>query len=109
MQSFRQMPICKKAYLVNEATKVASSILGELRATLDVDMVADLQLSQVQLLVTIMTRFYIDEVMVKEEIENKSFFNVIHLESMQKNHIFVLFDRPLAQVEMQRRQELLIT
>lgn len=185
MQSFRRMPICKKAYLVNEATKgiwqcsligirnqypnitteqvqfqlairwlgkevaekilihnrgqlveantiklalkmvdifdslkipyliggsVASSILGEPRATLDVDMVADLQLSQVQPLVTIMTgEFYIDEVMVKEAIENKSSFNVIHLESMQKIDIFVLSDRPLAQLEMQRRQQLLIT
>ncbi len=53
--------------------------------------------------------FYIDEVMIKEAIENKSSFNVIYLESMQKVDIFVLSDRPLAQVEMQRRQQLLIT
>lgn len=53
--------------------------------------------------------FYIDEVMIKEAIANKSSFNVIHLESMQKIDIFVLSDRPLAQVEMQRRQQLLVT
>lgn len=98
----------KIPYLIGGS--VASSILGELRATLDVDMVADLQLSQVQPLVTIMTGdFYIDEIMIREAIANKSSFNVIHIESMQKVDVFVLSDRPLAQVEMQRRQQLLIT
>lgn len=98
----------KIPYLIGGS--VASSILGEPSATLDVDMVADLQLSQVQTLFTIMTGdFYIDEVMIREAIANKSSFNVIHLESMQKVDIFVLSNRPLAQVEMQRRQQLLIT
>lgn len=89
---------------------VASSILGEPRATLDVDMVADLQLFYVAPLLEIMTgEFYIDEVMVKDAIEYKSSFNVIHLDSMHKVDIFVLSNQPLAQVKMQRRQQLLIT
>lgn len=54
---------------------VASSILGEPRATLDVDIVADLQLSHVQPLVEVMTgEFYIDEMMVTEAINRKSSF-----------------------------------
>lgn len=89
---------------------VASSILGEPRATLDVDMVADLQLSHVPSLVEVMTgEFYIDEIIVREAIERKSSFNVIHLDTMQKVDIFVLSEQPLAQAEMQRRQQLVIT
>jgi hypothetical protein len=89
---------------------VASSILGEPRATLDVDIVADLQLSQVQPLIQVMTgEFFIDEMMVTEAIERKSSFNVIHLDTMQKVDIFLLSDQPLVQSEMQRRQQLIIT
>ncbi len=89
---------------------VASSILGEPRATLDVDIVADLQLSHVPPLLEVMMReFYIDEMMVREAIERKSSFNVIHLDTMQKVDIFVLSEQPLAEAEMQRRQQLVIT
>jgi len=185
MQAFRQMPLWKKAHLINEATKgiqqynligirnqypnatpieiqlhlavrwlgkekanllykhnqrqimdaesiqlalniaeifeglaikyliggsVASSILGEPRATLDIDVVADLQLSQVQPLVEVMTgEFYIDEIMLKEAINRKSSVNVIHLDTMQKVDIFILSQQPLAQIEMQRRQQLIIS
>lgn len=95
-------------YLIG--VSVASSILGEPRATLDVDMVADLQPSNVRPLVEVMTgEFFVDENMVTEAIERKSSFNVIHLETMQKVDIFVLSDQPLAQSEMQRRQQLVIT
>lgn len=89
---------------------IASSILGEPRATLDVDVVADLQLFHVPPLLQVMTgEFFIDEMMVREAIERKSSFNIIHLESMQKVDIFVLSNQPLAQIEMQRRQQLVIT
>lgn len=89
---------------------VASSILGEPRATLDVDIVADLKLSHVQPLVEAMTgEFFIDEMMVTEAIKRKSSFNVIHLDTMQKVDIFILSNQPLAQLEMQRRQQLIIT
>jgi len=55
------------------------SILGEPRATLDVDIVADFA-SHVQALVEV-TEFFIDEI-------SKSSFNVIHLDTMQKVDIF---------------------
>lgn len=88
---------------------IASSILGEPRATLDIDIVADLKLSHIQALLELMTgEFYIDETMIREAIENNSSFNVIHLDSMQKVDIFLLSSQPLAQEEMQRRQQLLI-
>lgn len=89
---------------------IASSILGEPRATLDVDVVADLQLFHVLPLLQVMTgEFFIDEMMVREAIDRKSSFNIIHLDSMQKVDIFVLSNQPLAQIEMQRRQQLVIT
>lgn len=89
---------------------VASSILGEPRATLDVDIVADLQLSHVQSLVEIIAgKFYFDEIAVQEAIERQSSFNVIHLDTMQKADIFILSNEPLAQAEMQRRQSLIIS
>lgn len=98
----------KVPYLVGGS--VASSILGEPRATLDVDFVADLQPAQVQPLVEMMTvEFFIDEMMVREAIARKSSFNIIHLDTMQKVDIFVLSDEPLAQTEMQRRQQLIVT
>lgn len=89
---------------------IASSILGEPRATLDVYVVVDLQLFHVPPLLQVMTgEFFIDEMMVREAIKRKSSFNIIHLESMQKVDIFVLSNQPLAQIEMQRRQQLVIT
>ena len=89
---------------------VASSILGEPRATLDVDIVADLQISHVHPLIALMTgEFYLDEMMITEAINRKSSFNVIHLDTMQKVDIFILSEQPLSQLEMQRRQQLVIT
>ena len=95
-------------YLVGGS--VASSILGEPRATLDVDIVANLQLFHVGLLLEAMKgEFYIDEIMVTEAINCCSSFNVIHLDTMIKVDIFMLSQEPLAQLEMQRRQQLVIT
>ena len=51
----------------------------------------------------------IDEMMVTEAIKRKSSFNVIHLDTMKKVDIFILSNQPLAQLEMQRRQQLIIT
>jgi len=76
-----------------------SSILGEPRATLDVDIVVKLPMCR---LWWSDGEFFIDEI-------SKSSFNVIHLDTMQKVDIFLLSDQPLAQVEMQRRQQLVIT
>lgn len=98
----------KIKYLIGGS--VASSILGEPRATLDIDMVADLQISQVQPLVEIMTgEFYIDDTMLTQAINSKSSFNIIHLDTMQKVDIFILSQQPLVQIEMQRRQQLIVS
>ncbi|PPS39179.1 hypothetical protein [Chroococcidiopsis sp. TS-821] len=95
-------------YLIGSS--IASSILGEPRATLDIDFVADLQLTHVPSLLTLMSEeFFIEETMVTEAIERQSSFNIIHLESLLKVDIFLVSNQPLVQSEMQRRQQLILT
>ncbi len=74
---------------------VASSAHGIARTTLDVDLVADLVLSHVRPLVeTLQGTYYIDEEMVREAVQQRSSFNVIHLETVLKVDVFVLKARP---------------
>jgi hypothetical protein len=54
---------------------VASSIYGILRATIDVDLVADLRLGQVRPLVKqLEAAYYIDEDMIRDAIRHRSSF-----------------------------------
>jgi len=74
---------------------LASSAYGIARATMDIDLVADLSLDHVEMLIkTLEQEYYIDEDMVKEAINRKSSFNVIHLETSMKIDVFVLQDSP---------------
>lgn len=60
---------------------VASSIYGILRATIDVDVVADLRLGRVRSLVKrLEAAYYIDQDMILDAIRHRSSFAVIHLE-----------------------------
>ena len=96
------------AYLVGGS--VASSLLGEPRATLDLDLIADLRLEQVpDFLEKVTSRFYVSEQAVLEAIDNESSFNLIDLETTEKVDIFILKNNPHCQQEMQRKQRLMIT
>ena len=91
-------------YLVGGS--VASSLLGEPRATLDLDLVVDVQVHQVQALVAAMTgEFYISQDTVQEAVERKTSFNVIHFETTEKADLFVIGDDGFSQSKMRRRQE----
>ena len=69
---------------------VASSVYGVPRATLDVDLVADLAANHVDPLVALLSgEFYIDADMIYEAIARRACFNVIHLATMFKADIFV--------------------
>ena len=48
--------------------------------------------------------FYIDLDMIKEAVQNKSCFNLIHLETMFKVDIFILKESPYAREEFSRRR-----
>jgi hypothetical protein len=83
---------------------VASSILGEPRATADVDLVADLRGRHVSaLFAALVDTYYIDEDAAKAAVRERGAFNVIQLASMTKVDIYCSADEPLAREELQRR------
>ncbi|HMG23677.1 MAG TPA: hypothetical protein VK607_20225 [Kofleriaceae bacterium] len=83
---------------------VASSILGEPRATADVDLVADLRGRHVSpLFAALVETYYIDEDAAKAAVQTRGAFNVIQLASMTKVDIYCSADEPLAREELARR------
>jgi len=82
---------------------VASSAYGIARATLDVDLVADLPEHRIGPLVErLQGAYYIDEDRVREAVKGRSSFNIIHLTSMIKVDVFVLRDRSHDRVAFSR-------
>lgn len=91
------------AYLIGGS--VASSALGIARATLDVDLVADLAPEHAQPLVQLLqASCYIDEEMILDAVLRRACFNIIHLETMLKVDVFVLKARPYDRQAFQRRR-----
>ena len=91
-------------YLVGGS--LASSLHGIPRATQDVDIVANLEFHHIPLLVNALeAEFYIDADMIQEAIQQRSSFNVIHLETMFKIDIFVFQVDLASQEEMARREQ----
>lgn len=85
---------------------VASSAYGIARATLDVDLVADLSVQHVNSLTEMLkSDYYIDKEMILDAIKSHSSFNLIHLETMLKVDIFIIKDRPYDGVAFQRKRK----
>jgi hypothetical protein len=83
---------------------VASSILGEPRATADVDLVADLRGGHVgALFAALVDTYYIDEDAARAAVRTRGTFNVIQLASVTKVDIYCSLDEPLAREELERR------
>ncbi len=84
---------------------LASSLYGYPRSTNDVDLVADLHLAHVDRLVAALQGdFYVDADVVRDAVQRRATFNVIHLATMFKVVVFVLSDDPAQQREMERRK-----
>lgn len=82
---------------------LASSLQGIPRATQDIDFIADINNTIIPKLIdAFKEEFYIDENMVREAIEHKSSFNMIHLQTIYKVDIFVPDNKDF-QDEMSRR------
>src|SRR4030042_2611920 len=74
---------------------VASSAYGLARATMDVDLVANVEIHQVDNLVKALEKdYYIDADMIKDAIRRRASFNLIHLETMLKIVVFILMNQP---------------
>ncbi len=84
---------------------VASSAYGIARATMDVDVVADIKIHQVDRLVeTLEKDYYLNAETVRDAIRRSASFNLIHLETMVKIDVFIVRNRPYDSKAMARRQ-----
>lgn len=94
-------------YLVGGS--VASSLLGLPRATLDADLVADLDFPHVGPFVAALgDAFYADSDAIHDALRRRSSFNVIHLPTAFKVDIFVMHRDPYSHAEMDRRIEMVV-
>ncbi len=83
---------------------VASSLLGIPRATLDVDLVADLQGPHVKpLCAALIGSYYVDEDTCRWAVTTRRSFNAIHLATMIKIDVFCAKDDALSRAELGRR------
>lgn len=100
-QEFERLDI---RYLVGGS--LASSLHGIPRATHDADMVAEISYEHIPLLVNALeSEFYIDAEMIRQAVQHRSSFNIIHLATMFKIAIFILKSDIASQEEMARREQ----
>jgi hypothetical protein len=84
---------------------IASSLVGEPRATLDVDIAVMLRADAIPGLVDALTgEWYVSEDAVRGAVRRRASFNVIHLDTMQKVDLFVLGEGVLDTNQLVRRQ-----
>lgn len=94
----------KIAYYIGGS--LSSSIHGIPRSTQVVDLVADIRVHQISEFVSAFTDdFYVDGDMIREALQFRSSFNIIHLESMTKVDIFIFKNSPFGISEMSRRRK----
>jgi hypothetical protein len=88
-------------YLV--AGSLASSVYGIPRATQDVDLVAEIALSHVEALTSALANdFYVDSGMIRDTIQRRRSFNVVHLATMFKADVFIPGDDSWSNEKMSR-------
>lgn len=91
------------------AGSLASSLHGTMRSTLDVDIIADMRLEHIPHLVAALSdEFYMDRETIREAIEQSGSFNLIHYGTSFKVDIFVRGLRPFDQMQLERRQGLVV-
>ncbi len=84
---------------------VASALHGVGRATMDVDIVAELRTDQVErLLILLGDEFYADPQMIRSAVDHRRSFNLVHRESMFKVDVFVPQPRPFEAEQLARRE-----
>jgi hypothetical protein len=83
---------------------IASSMAGEPRSTIDVDVIADLKVEHVAHFVAALERdFYLDEAAVRRAVADLSSANLIHHDTSIKIDLFVAGGTPLDQQQLARR------
>jgi len=83
----------------------ASAIHGVARMTAGVDLVVDLNLSDVDPLARELgSEFYVDAEAIRDAVRRRQSFSLIHLATMFKVNIFVFKRRPFDDVQFERRK-----
>jgi len=83
---------------------IASSVAGEPRSTIDIDIVAAIDLGQVPALVTALSsEFYVDEEALLRAVRERGIANLIHQTTQLKVDIHVAGGTPLDRQQIQRR------
>jgi hypothetical protein len=96
---------CGLRYLVGGS--LASSMSGEPRSTLDVDIVLDMTALDVDRLVDgLRGAFDVDELAVARAVRERSSVNLFHVATAIKVDLFVLGASPLDEEQMDRRQRI---
>jgi len=84
---------------------LASAIHGISRATMDVDIVSDLQTKHVDPLIRLLTdAFYVDDQSLRQAVREHGSCNFIHRDTMFKVDLFVRKTRPFDQSQLERRE-----
>jgi hypothetical protein len=82
---------------------LASSVHGVLRASVDADVVAELEGAHVEAFCrSLKGDFYLDEKRIREAIERAGSFNVIELKSTFKIDVFVASNKPFERSQLDR-------
>ena len=83
---------------------LASAIHGVARATQGADLLADLRPGQTEpLALALGDAFYVDVGAIRDAIQSRRSFNIIHLETMFKVDVFVRRQRPFDQAQFEHR------
>ena len=85
---------------------IASSIAGEPRSTVDIDIVAALEESHIPALVSALSSdFYVDDESLRRAVRQRTSANLIHQATQLKVDIFVAGGTPLDRQQLMRRQK----
>jgi hypothetical protein len=88
----------------------ASAVYGVMRATMDADLVVDLALPDVEPLAgALIGDFYADAESMREAVQQRSSFNLIHLGTMFKVDVFVAKTRAFDRSQLARRRLVLLS
>jgi hypothetical protein len=89
---------------------LASSMSGEPRSTLDVDMVVAIQEADIAPLVAVVgTDFYVSEEALRRAVREHSTANLIHHETSVKIDVFVAGSTPLDEIQLARRRRVQVS
>ena len=89
---------------------LASSMSGEPRSTLDVDMVVAIQEADIDPLVaTLGTEFYVSDDALRRAVRERSTANLIHHRTSIKIDLFVMGSTPLDEIQLERRRRVQVS